>query len=100
MTIEERGIILENHITTEIIVNTKVLGFDNEDIISSIDDVNNYFELPPPVINEEILALVLSIPIEEIRLFFRTYFEGGKVLYKKHINDTYIVKLFFKNNDK
>lgn len=105
LTPEERGRIFEQHITTELVVDIKALGFDNEDFLSNINDVNDYFELPPPVINKETLAQILfnPIPNEEKRqwlmLLFRTYYEGGKILYKKHDNDTYIAKLLFVNNN-
>ncbi len=100
LTENQREEILSNQITTELLVDTVTLGFENiEEELPSVD-INNNFEVPPIIIDNKHLAQIMAFSTPDnkgrwIRTMVRTYLEGGKVLYKKIDNDNFIATLFF-----
>ena len=99
-TEDERENILSNHITTELLINRTTLGFKNIETDLQGIDTNHNFEVPPIIMDNKHLALVLAFapPNDKgrwIRTMVRTYMEGGRVFYRRHDQDRFIATLTF-----
>jgi len=100
LTSEERERILGNHITTELLVDKTLINFENIEKDLSGMDLTVNFEVPPILIDNKHLAQIAAFSYQDkkgiwIRTMLRTYMEGGRVLYRKHDNDNFIVSLQF-----
>jgi len=102
LTIEERGNILKTKDTTELLVDRVTLGFEN--IEQDLQNMNLYtnFELSPSYVDDSVFMQIEAFaPDGEkgkwMRTMIRTYYEGGKVFYKKNDDNSFIVTIKFKD---
>lgn len=98
LTPEERSNILDNHVTTELIVNKDTLGF--EDIELFVLNPEEEFYYPSEKIDVEPKHLAMTFNMHDdkgrwLRTMIRTYLEGGKISYRRFDDQNFIVKLIF-----
>ena len=88
-------------INIEFLAERQTLGFEKiEEELPTIE-LDEYFEVPPIIIDNRHLAKIFAFSLSDdygkwLRLMLRIYLEGGRVLYKKKDNITFVVAIKFK----
>lgn len=99
-TEDERENTLSNHITTELLVDSITLNFENIESDLQDTDTTQNFEVPPIIMDNKHLAQILAFtpPNDKgrwIRTMVRTYMEGGRVFYRRHDQNGFVATLSF-----
>ncbi|MCH8332063.1 MAG: hypothetical protein IH946_11940 [Bacteroidetes bacterium] len=104
LTTDQREDIFQNKTTTELLVDRVSLNFENIENELSGTNIEQDFELPPVIVDEKHMVQILAFAPPNnkgrwIRTYMRTYLEGGKVIFKKFDDDSFIAKLEFQRKE-